>query len=88
MNEKKREWKGKERTRQLLGMVEEKVYSRQSENRGRCRNIWENPKLTGPEWAGTNGEEGGGERREPGEAAEWRGAKGTEKTYNQNGQII
>lgn len=79
MNEKKREWKGKERTRQLLAMVEEKVYNRQSENRGRCGNIWENPKLTRSEWAGTNAEEGGGERREPGEAAEWRGAKGTKK---------
>lgn len=60
-------------------MVEEKVYNRQSENRGRCGNIWENPKLTRSEWAGTNAEEGGGERREPGEAAEWRGAKGTKK---------
>lgn len=69
LNEKKREWKGKERTRQLLGMVEEKVYSRQRENRGRFGNIWENLKLAWPEWAGTNGDEGEG--REGSQGKQW-----------------
>lgn len=50
-------------------MVEGKVYSRQSENKGRCKNIWENPKFTRPEWTGTYGEKEGGERGEPDAAA-------------------